>query len=87
MFDYAKFYNYVSSNDNNLDLKNGKYVLLCPYLYSLDEIKKFKNNGVEISQEIPYLDSKEFNDFVFQLWNGFYNKNGGNDEGEDEDVN
>lgn len=77
MYEYAVFYNNIDYNlfmKSELE-KNNTYVLLCPYLYSLNEIKNImnKNEKIIISQDIPYTESNDFNEFIFNLWNILWN--------------
>ncbi len=77
MYEYAVFYNNIDYNlfmKNELE-KNSTYILLCPYLYSLNEIKNImnKNEKIIISQDIPYTESNDFNEFIFNLWNILWN--------------
>jgi len=81
MNEYAVFYNnidynlFMKSELKEDELKNNTYILLCPYLYSLNEIKNImsKNEKIIISQDIPYTESNDFNEFIFNLWNILWN--------------
>lgn len=47
------------------DKLDDKGLILFPYIYKFNEIKKYKN----ICTEIPFTQNQEFNNFIFKLWN------------------
>jgi hypothetical protein len=90
MFECAKIYKYIEYDEYlklNDENKNVKYILLCPYLYLINSIKLDKLKNVIISQDIPYINIKMFDDFVFELWNLMMNNGNNKDENEDENEN
>ena len=65
---YEDFINKIKTNDESL--LNNKYMLLYPYLYSDKDIQEIKilNNQIIISQEIPFTNNKQFNEYVLNKW-------------------
>lgn len=91
MFDCVSIYNCIKYEDfKNKKIENEmKYILLCPYLFIIndnkienivpinlnDSVTHSSDLKIEVSQDIPYTDSKEFNEFIFHLWNQMMGQN------------